>query len=65
MPFGDGEWCDRMRRQRVTHGFDGPVSSSLEGDASSPSPLLHHNRPGYNLMSPESVALVSGGVTGG
>ncbi len=37
-PFGDGECCDVMSGQGVTHVFDGLVYSSLEGEASSPSP---------------------------
>jgi hypothetical protein len=36
-PLGDGEWSDVMRRQGVTHVCDGPVWSSLQGEASSPS----------------------------
>ncbi len=37
-PLGDGEWCDMMSRQGVTQVCDGLVCSSLEGEASSPSP---------------------------
>jgi hypothetical protein len=38
-PFGEGEWCDLMRRQAVTPVCDGLVCSALQGEASSPSHL--------------------------
>jgi len=37
-PLGGEEWSDLMRRQGVTHVCDGPVCSTRQGEASSPSP---------------------------